>query len=137
MGAQQSSSGPSTWSIQSTDANGNPIGDPITGVDSGTYPDYGHTKEIGGFFGDVFGTIGSGLEDIWSLGKDAVTEVIHLPGSIIGAGTNAINTAGSTITGVAHEAGGAIGNVAGAATDIFSSPILLIGGAAVILIALK
>ena len=125
MGAQQSSE-PSTWSIQSTDANGNPIGDPITGVDSGTYPDYGHTQEIGGFFGDVFGTIGSGFEDIWNLGKDGISEIIHLPGSIIGAGTDAI-----------HEAGGAIGNVAGAATDIFSSPILLIGGAAVLLIALK
>ena len=135
MGAQQS--GPSTWSIQTTDANGNAIGAPITGVDSGTYPDYGHTKEIGGFFGDVFGTIGSGVSDIWNLGKDAATEVIHLPSSIIGAGTNAINTAGSTITGVAHEAGTAVGGVAGAATDVFSSPILLIGGAAVLLMITK
>ena len=76
--------------------------------------------------------------------------MIHLPGEIIGAGTNVVNTAGDTIAGVAHEAGSAVGNVAheagGAITnvagaapamDIFSSPLLLIGGAAVLLIALS
>jgi hypothetical protein len=126
MGAQQSSSGPSTWSIQSTDANGNAIGAPITGVDSGMYPDYGHHNEIGGFFGDVFGTIGSGASDIWNLGRDAATEVIHLPSSIIGGATD-----------IAHEAGAAVGSVAGAATDIFSSPLILVGAGAVLLIALN
>jgi hypothetical protein len=129
MGAQQSS-GPSTYSIQSTDAAGNAIGAPISGVDSGTYPDYGHIREIESFGTSVFGTIGSGVSDIWNLGKDAATEIIHLPRSIV-------DTTGSTITNVAHEAGAAVGNVAGAATDIFNSPILLIGGAAVLLIALN
>ncbi len=93
--------------------------------------------EIGNAVSTVFGGITSGISDVWNLGKDTVNEAIHLPSAVIGAGTNAITTAGSTITGVAHEAGGAVGNVAGAAKDIFSSPILLIGGAAVLLILLS
>ena len=128
MGAQQS--GPSTYTIQSTDSAGNAIGAPITGVDSGTYPDYGHIREIESFGSSVFGTIGSGASDLWNLGLDGATEIIHLPRSVI-------DTAGSTITGVAHEAGAAVGNVTGAASDIFSSPILLVGGAAVVILLLR
>ena len=109
----------------------NPSSDPFSSVFGSVF------GGIGDAVSTVFGGITSGVSDVWNLGKDALTEVIRLPTAVIGAGTNAITTAGSTITGVAHEAGGAVGNVAGAAKDIFSSPILLIGGAAVLLILLS
>ena len=62
------------------------------------------------------------------------TVVIPLAGS---AFTGGIGAVGGAVTGVANEAGGAVGNVTGAAKDIFSSPVLLIGGAAVLLILLS
>jgi phage-related protein len=109
----------------------NPSSDPFSSVFGSVFG--GITDAVS----TVFGGITSGISDVWNLGKDTVNEVIHLPTAVLGAGTAAIGTAGTTITGVAHEAGGAVGNVTGAAKDIFSSPILLIGGAAVLLILLS
>ena len=89
--------------------------------------------------GDVFRHIADPF-DLFGTAKELATEIIRAPVAIAHeAGntfTGGIGAVGDTVVGVAHEAGAAVGNVAGAATDIFSSPILLIGGAAVLLILL-
>ena len=122
MGGKQSSEGPGTWSIQAVDpVTGEPLGEAISGVDSGTHPDP---------VGDFFGGIGDGIADIWNMGKDAFDTLIHLPGDLI-------HEAGGTVRDVAHEAGGAVANVTGAAESVFSSPAFMIGGAAVLLIVLS
>jgi hypothetical protein len=93
----------------------------------GTSPSsvFGGLGDFGHAFRSVFDPF-----DIFGVVKDLSTEIIHAPVEIV-------HEVGTALTGVAHEAGGAVGNVAGAAKDLFSSPILLIGGAAVLLMLLS
>jgi hypothetical protein len=85
----------------------------------------------------IFGGIGDGFNSVFSFPGKVLDTFGGLGHDLIQAPSQLAGAVGSTITGVAAEAGGAIGNVAGAASDLLSSPVLLIGGAAVLLILLS
>ena len=91
---------------------------------------------LGSAIGSIFAFPGQFLGAITGVAHDVIslpTNIAHEAGSAFTGGVSAV---GGAATNIAHEAGGAVGNVTGAAKDIFSSPVLLIGGAAVLLILL-
>jgi hypothetical protein len=111
MGGVPSKGG--TWEIQATDDAGNPIGEPIIGWDDG--------EPSPTFEGDVIDGIGKGGEAVIDWAGDIIDDIIDLPG-------RAIDAAGDII-----DASGVLAQGAG---DLFSSPILLVGGAALLVVLL-
>jgi hypothetical protein len=87
--------------------------------------------------GSIFAFPGQVLGAITSVAHDVITLPTNIAHEAGNAFTGGIGAVGGAATNIAHEAGGAVGNVTGAAKDIMSSPILLIGGAAVLLILLS
>ena len=94
-------------------------------------------------FGSVFGGVGdfghafrSIIDpfDLFGAAKDLTKDIIHAPVEIVHevgtAFTGGITAVGSTVTGVAAS-------LENTASSIFSSPVILIGGAAVLLILLS
>ena len=110
---------------------GHPSSDPFGSVFGGI------GDGIGDAFGSVFSFPGKVLDSFSGLGHDLIgapAALAHEAGTAFAGGIGAV---GSTITGVAHEAGTAVGGIAGAATDLLSSPVLILGGAAVLAILLS
>ena len=87
--------------------------------------------------GSIFSFPGQVVSSIGGLAHDLITLPTNIAHEASNTLVGGIGAVGGAVTGVAHEAGGAVGNVAGAAKDIMSSPVLLIGGAAVLLILLS
>lgn len=94
-----------------------------------------------GFFDDVIGDIGHAASSVWDSAKSGVNTVVNLPGQIINTAGQVANTVVNTGGQIINRAGNIIDKVTDTglkALDSFSnllgSPILLIGGAAVVLI---
>ena len=90
----------------------------------------GHpTSGIAGVIGSIFDPF-----DMIGTARELASEVIHAPVAIV-------HEAGNAVTSVANEAGGAVVGVAGSvektASSFLSSPVVLIGGAALLLILLS
>jgi len=87
--------------------------------------------------GTIFAFPGQVVSSIGGLAHDLITLPVGIAHEAGSAFTGGVSAVGGAVTNIAHEAGGAVGNVTVAAKDIFSSPVLLIGGAAVLLILLS
>jgi len=96
--------------------------------------DTGPSDPFSAALGSIFAFPGQVLGAITGVTHDIITLPVGIAHEAGSAFTGGIGAVGGAVTGVAHEAGGAVGNFAGAAKDMFSSPVLLIGGAAVLLI---
>jgi len=69
------------------------------------------------------------------------TGILAIPGQLVGTVTGSINTvantAGNTVGAIANTAGQAVQGVASSATNLLSSPVLIIGVGIVLVILLK
>jgi len=107
---------------------------PVTGI---PFMDTAPSDPFSAVLGSIFSFPGQVVSSIGGLAHDLITLPVGIAHEAGSAFTGGVSAVGGAVTGVAHEAGGAVGNVAGAAKDIMSSPVLLIGGAALILILLS
>jgi hypothetical protein len=94
-----------------------------------------HPSEHSSVFGGIgdFGSTMRGIFDPFDLfgaAKDLTHDIVRAPVEIA-------HEASTAFTGVAHEVAGVAGSLEKAASSILSSPMVLIGGAAVLLILLS
>jgi hypothetical protein len=69
---------------------------------------------------------------------NSVTQIVTQPLQVFGGvANNVTNTAGSVLNNATNTVGNAVNNATSTVTDLFNSPVLLIGGAVVLLIILK
>jgi len=89
------------------------------------------------FLDSIFGLPSQIIGTIGGLANN----IISLPGQIVGSVTGSINnvanTAGSTIGNVANVAGNTAQGIASSATNLLSSPVVIIGVGIVLVILLK